>query len=108
MSKYQYPRIVQIIPCDNMWFRYQCKEINAFWYSRIPCIALCEMEDRDGSIYTDVRYMDVDSLGIFDEEPNHESVIYCDTDLFCFQHALEDERHPLEIIKEGKGKFLGY
>lgn len=105
-KQYCYPRVVQIMPCSNMWFRYDCKEGNFFWYSKVPCMALIENIQSDGKIFRDVRYIDCDSLGVFDEEPNFESVIYCQIDLFGFQHDLNDERHPIEIMKEGKGKFV--
>lgn len=105
-DKYFYPRIVQIIPCENMWFRYVDKEENIFFYSRIPCLALAETKEKDGTIYTDVRYIDCDSLGVFEEEPNHECIFYCQWDLSDFTHSLLDERSPVEILnsRESFGK----
>ena len=99
-KKYFYPRVIQIMPCENMWFRYVCKETHCFFYCRVPCLALVETQERDGTIVTDVRYIDSDSLGVFEEEPNHESVFYSKRDLTDFTHPLSDERHPLLI---GKG-----
>jgi hypothetical protein len=98
--QYFYPRVVQIMPCQNMWFRYAYKDEGIFYYSRVPCLALVETLDRKArTIYTDIRYIDADSLGLFDEDPNHESIFYCELNLEDFTHSLDDERHPLAIIK---------
>lgn len=97
--KYFYPRVVQIMPCENMWFRYAYKDDDIFFYCRVHCMAIVEFQDKQGNIITEVNYIDADSLGIFDEQPNFESVFYCKFDLSDLTHSLSDERHPLEIIK---------
>jgi len=83
-----------------MWFRYAYKDEDIFFYCRVPCLALTETLEKDGTIVTDVRYIDADSLGVFEEDPNHESVFYCGLDLSNLTHPLSDERHPLTIVKE--------
>lgn len=61
------------------------------FYSRAPCVAIVEEQEKDGLIFTDVRYIDIDASGLLEDEPNFESVIYCDLDLSYLTHSMEDE-----------------
>lgn len=70
------------------------------FYSRAPCVAIVEEQEKDGLIFTDVRYIDIDASGLLEDEPNFESVIYCDLDLSYLTHSMEDERHPKAILKD--------
>ncbi len=44
-----YPKIVQIIPAENLWARYRNEDDNTLFDWKIVCYAL--MEDKDGDRY---------------------------------------------------------
>ncbi len=102
-NEYEYPRVVQIMPCHNIWLQYECPVNKFIFYDRAHCLALVEVKDIKNIISSDVRYVDIDSSGVFDLEPGYIGVFCCDKDLSSLTHAITDERHPL-LISMGIGE----
>lgn len=96
---YEYPRIVQIMPCSHIWLRYDDKEADSCFYERAHCLALLEDKKFDGTFYSDIAYMDIDSDGFFSIEMGYTRVFYCEKDLSDLTHSLMDERHPSKILE---------
>jgi hypothetical protein len=97
--KYEYPRIIQIMPCTNIWLRYENKKEDTCFYVRAHCLALLEDKKLDETFYSNLEYMDITNEGFFDIEPGYEGVFYSEEDLSDLTHSLSDERHPSKIIE---------
>lgn len=66
MPNYTYPRIVQLMPADNIWIKYNETETGDFFYCKATCLALVENLNPDLGLETYVEYIDMDSSGFYD------------------------------------------
>jgi hypothetical protein len=97
--KYEYPRIVQIMPCSNIWLRYDDKDNDTCFYERAHCLALMEMIDCYGKIMSDLQYIGMDHYGIIELDCSANAVFYSIKDLSELTHSLLIECHPDNILE---------
>lgn len=88
-------KIIQIMPCENVWIRYRDKENpGEYFYSKAECLAL--FKDSDG--YTHVQYIDMDDFGMYDESDlNQDGIVHTDIDL---------SREKRYWSKSGRGELV--
>jgi len=63
---YDYPRIIQIMPAENIWYKYKNTEDNEFFYCKADCLALVEDLDCNGNVATSIEYIDIDMYGYYE------------------------------------------
>jgi hypothetical protein len=84
-NNYIYPRIIQLIPCCNIWIKNKAVGIREYYFTRAFCLALFEaMEITENSVIeidTYLLYMDSTDIENDTRDRMPQCVIYSEIDL---------------------------